>query len=413
MYEAFYGLNEKPFSLIPDPAFLYRSEKHAIALSLFEYSLSEQAGFCVVTGEVGAGKTTLVRHFLQNFGLQTTIGIISNPHPGFGELLDWVAYAFDIKIPQNDKVAAYREFVEFLALQHHEGLRTVLVVDEAQNLTPELLEQLRLLSNVNTDKHQLLQMILVGQPELLDKLKKPELRQFAQRVSVHYHLTPLTLQETRSYIRHRLAIAGATDDVFGDLALACVHYFTAGVPRLINAVCDMALVYGFAAETPQISWETVAEVAKDREVGSLLTLPHPVGSMTRDELRAELIRLAGDTINEESLVPGDPVIPFASAKKRAASAAPAAKINGTNSLESFAAQRDEDDVPPSPQIQYARPSEDLSRTVTEPDEPHPLAAIPLTAEREFAATPKLLRAKPNPEIAAAPRARKWSLWKLT
>jgi len=410
MYEAFYGLTEKPFSLVPDPSFLYRSEKHAIALSLFEYSLSEQAGFCVVTGEVGAGKTTLVRHFLQNFGLQTTIGVISNPHPGFGELLDWVAYAFDIKIPQGDKVGAYRQFVDFLAQQHEEGLRTILVVDEAQNLSSELLEQLRLLSNVNTDKEQLLQMILVGQPELLEKLKRPELRQFAQRISVHYHLQPLTLQETRAYIRHRLAVAGATDDIFGELALACVHYFTAGVPRLINSVCDMALVYGFAAETPQISWETVAEVAKDRELGNLLTLPHPVGSMTRDELRAELIRLVGDTFTEEDLYPPNFIAQAMVSKN------PEPKINGTSAPDRQKPQMrevpiEEDDLGAPESLRVARSAVDLAVEPTpKSDEAAPLAASPRVAQPEFAAAPKLLRAERNPQISTPPRARKWGLW---
>jgi hypothetical protein len=229
---------------------------------------------------------------------------------------------------------------------------------------------------------------------------------------VHYHLQPLTLQETRAYIRHRLAVAGATDDIFGDLALACVHYFTAGVPRLINSVCDMALVYGFAAETPQISWETIAEVARDRELGNLLTLPHPIGSMTRDELRAELIRLSGDTFGEEEFSPRFVVAPTVS---RQPQPMPELEINGSSAPEWPKSQAqevpieeaDEDYAPETVLISTLAADRSL-KAVREIDDA-PYAPRPLAAQPEFAPTPKLLRARTNPQIST-PRARKWSLW---
>lgn len=279
MYEAHFGFREKPFSLLPDPAFLYLSPKHAAALSLLEYALSDQAGFVVLTGEVGSGKTTLVRKFLKMVDRETSIGLVSTMHKGHGDLLRWVLQAFGVKVPADDAGAPYRAFVDYLLAQYSRGRRTILIVDEAQNMSLDALEELRLLSNVNADSDLLLQIILVGQPELLDKLRRPELRQFAQRIAVHYHLAPLEYPETRAYVRCRLQVAGGQPSVFAETAIAAVHSVTGGVPRLINSICDMALVYGFAEGRRAIELETVIKVARDKCASGLDVLPGGAGAI--------------------------------------------------------------------------------------------------------------------------------------
>ncbi len=269
MYESFFGLKEKPFSLLPDPDFLFMSSKHALALSVLEYSLAGQAGFCAITGEIGAGKTTLVRALLRRIGRETTVGLIANTHSGLTDITAWALAAFGRGSSGQSDTNIYQEFMHFLIDEYGTGRRCVLIVDEAQNLTIEALEELRLLSNINTDKDLLLQVILVGQPELLAKLKKPELQQFAQRVSLSYHLAPLTYLETRRYIRHRLEIAGSKRAIFGDMAIGAVQYFSGGVPRIVNSICDMALVYGLGEDRQDIDLDLVQRVIADRQASGV------------------------------------------------------------------------------------------------------------------------------------------------
>lgn len=264
MYEAFYQFKEKPFSLLPDPDFLFLSSKHAIALSMLEYSLAGQAGFCAITGEIGSGKTTLIRALLRRIGRDVTLGLISNTHSSHTELAAWSLAAFGQSVPATSDSDVYQSLMHFLINEYSAGRRCVLIVDEAQNLTIEALEELRLLSNINSERDLLLQIILVGQPQLLEKLKRPEMCQFAQRISVAYHLTALTFQETHKYITHRLAVAGVSRRVFSDLAVGIVQYYSGGVPRLINSICDMALVYGYAESLKTIELETVRKVIADR-----------------------------------------------------------------------------------------------------------------------------------------------------
>ncbi len=290
MYESFYGLKEKPFSLIPDPAFLYLSKGHRLALSLLEYGVAEQTGFVVVTGEVGSGKTTLVRRLLAGIGDDIVVGLVTNTHPSFGELLQWVALAFDLDYRGRDKVQLYHLFIDFLIERYASGRRTVIIVDEAQNLALAALEELRMLSNINADKDYLLQVILVGQPELLKKLKRPQLRQFVQRIGVDYHLGPLDLEDTLLYIRHRLAVAGGAPELIDDLACAAVHHYTAGVPRLVNVLCDLALVCGFAEEKPRIDADIVIEVAQARRKGGLGLFRADAEGATRADIRRAIQR---------------------------------------------------------------------------------------------------------------------------
>lgn len=264
MYQAFYGLSEMPFSLLPDADFLFPSRRHRRVMNLLDYGILTQAGFMVITGEVGAGKTTVVRRYIKNAGPDVAVGVITNPSQNLGSLLNWIAAAFELEGPDADEARLYHLFVDFLLATYARGKRTVLIIDEAQNLSAPMLEQLRMLSNVNNEKDQLLQIVLVGQPELLETLKREDLRQFVQRISVHCHLDPLTPAETASYIRYRLELVGGTPDLFDDEACAAVHYFTGGVPRLINLLCDQSMVYGFSEDMPVVRAATIAEVVLDR-----------------------------------------------------------------------------------------------------------------------------------------------------
>lgn len=268
MYEGFYGFKEKPFSLLPDPAYFYDSKQHSAALTMFEYGLHNQAGFTVITGGIGCGKTTLIHYLIGRLESDITLGLINNTHESFGDLLHWVLLAFNLECRGKKKIDRYQALNKFLAQEHRNGKRCILVVDEAQNLTPHTLEELRMLSNVNVGREQLLQLVLLGQPELLELLRRPNLYQFAQRVVADYFIGPLTLEETRAYIRHRVSVAGGTPPLFTDAACDAVYeYSKKGIPRLINLLCDTALVYGYAAQEKRITEEIIKEVVLDKTEG--------------------------------------------------------------------------------------------------------------------------------------------------
>ena len=264
MYEAFFGFREKPFSLLPDPAFLYLGKMHSAAFSMLEYGIVNHAGFTVITGDIGCGKTTLIRHLLNNLEQDITVGLISNTHKSFGELLQWVMLAFGLEYQGSNKVKMYCAFTDFLIDEYAKNRRTVLIIDEAQNLKSKTLEELRMLSNINADKHQVLQLILAGQPELRNILRKPELVQFAQRVAVDYHLGALNCEETAAYIKHRLALAGGKPGLFTNQACELIYKSTKGIPRLINILCDTALVYGYAELRKRISEAQILAVLEDK-----------------------------------------------------------------------------------------------------------------------------------------------------
>jgi type II secretory pathway predicted ATPase ExeA len=299
MYEAFYGMTTRPFALKPDPAFLFMSRKHRFAFSMIEYALSGQAGFTVITGDIGSGKTTLIRHLLKRSYKNINYGIIANTHESFGNLLQWILTAFGIQSETNDLAARYEAFVSYLIAQYAAGKQTILIVDEAQNLSIELLEELRLLSNINADEDQLLQMILVGQPELLEKLRRPELVQFAQRISVSYHLTPLSYFETKGYIKHRLTVAQADPELFSESAIKAVFHFTKGVPRLINSVCDMACVYGYADGLSTLDTDIVLAVIQDKKQSGLLPLYNLGGRPDRQEIEAAIEESVAASCSED------------------------------------------------------------------------------------------------------------------
>jgi len=272
MYQNFYGFREKPFSLLPDSGFLYLSGKHRMALTLLEYGLLNQAGFTVISGAIGTGKTTLIRKILNDIDPSIKVGLISNTHQTFGDLLQWIAFAFDLPHQGRDKVQLYQDFMDFIIQEYARGRRTVLIVDEAQNMSAETLEELRMLSNVNADKDQVLQIILVGQRELRETLQRPDLVQFAQRIGVDYHLEPLDAQETSDYIRYRCKIAGGKAELFSDQACQLLHQYSGGVPRLINLLCDTALVYGYAEQRDRVDAALVEEVAQEKLQGGLFPI---------------------------------------------------------------------------------------------------------------------------------------------
>ena len=275
MYKAFYNFSEKPFTLLPDPGFLYMSDKHRMAFTMLEYGLMNQAGFTVISGDIGAGKTTLIRHLLNNMDREHTVGLISNTHRSFGELLQWILLAFNLEHANMNKVEMYQRFVDYIIDEYAHNRRTVLIVDEAQNMDAETLEELRMLSNINADKDQALQVVLVGQRELRDTLRRPELVQFAQRISVDYHLEPLSEDETIGYIRHRLKVAGGNPDIFSEAACKAVHRYSNGVPRLINLLCDTALVYGYAEQKQQLDVKLIMDVAREKQQGGIFPTYHP------------------------------------------------------------------------------------------------------------------------------------------
>lgn len=269
MYESFYGFREKPFSLLPDPAFLYMSEKHRMALAMLQYGVMNQAGFTVITGEIGSGKTTLIRQLLDEIDDDVAVGLVTNTHRNFGELLQWVLLAFGLEYRNKRKVELYQTLADYIAEEYARERRTVLIIDEAQNLSPDSLEELRMLSNINADRDQVLQLILVGQPGLREMLRRPQLQQFAQRVAVDFALRPLNLEETWNYIRHRVEVAGGDAGLFDTRACAAVYYYTGGTPRLINVLCDTSLVYGYAEHKRRLDADTILAVVRDKARGGI------------------------------------------------------------------------------------------------------------------------------------------------
>src|SRR5579863_4315639 len=270
MYEAFYGLREKPFSILPDPDLIYWGSNHRLAFAMLQFGVLNSAGFAVITGEIGSGKTTLLRHLLRKLDPQMIVGFMSSTPQGGTGLLQWVMMSlnqpFDESYPK-----LYKKFQQFLYAQHSKGRRTILIVDEAQNLGLEALEELRMLSNINVDKDQFLQMILVGQPQLRDLLRQPQLLQFAQRVSSDFHLRPLAPIDVENYIMFRLDAVGAQSGLFSKEACRLIAQASRGIPRTINILCDTALVYGFATNVKSISGDLVQLVVEDKKQYGILS----------------------------------------------------------------------------------------------------------------------------------------------
>jgi type II secretory pathway predicted ATPase ExeA/TolA-binding protein len=272
MYEAFYQLKAKPFALLPDSSFLYPGSEHQAAYSLLEYGILSQAPFMVLTGDPGMGKTSLLQKLIAEHGSKHKIGLVTNARYDIEQLLPWILLSLGLSTKRLDPIEAYHIFSEFLAQESKRFRRVILIVDEAQSLGAELLEELRLLSNMNDGKTLKLQIILSGQPDLQTLLQRIDMTQFAQRIVVDYHLKPLSEIDTANCIRHRIQVAGGQPSLFTNKACALVHRLSRGNPRLINQVSDIALTYGYAEQARIITSKLVAQAALDRSKGGILPL---------------------------------------------------------------------------------------------------------------------------------------------
>ena len=264
MYDKYFGLTDKPFSIAPDPRYLFMSEQHREALAHLVYGVGDGGGFVLLTGEVGTGKTTVCRCLLEQIPENTRIAFILNPKLSATELLATVCDELHITYPEMPNLKELNDRLnDFLLRSHGAGLKIVLMIDEAQNLSIEILEQIRLLTNLETNKEKLLQIILIGQPELKDLLAKHELRQLAQRITARYHLSPLSLEESESYILHRLEVSGFNDTLFDKKAIKELYRRTDGVPRLINVLCDRAMLGAYARNRRLIGPKVVKQAASE------------------------------------------------------------------------------------------------------------------------------------------------------
>jgi general secretion pathway protein A len=345
MYLSFFGIAEKPFAITPDPRYLYLSARHADALAHLVYGINEAGGFIQLTGEVGTGKTTTIRSLLARAPKNAEIALILNPRLSPGEFL--LALCEELGMGADDNAAGNtKELVDllnrYLLRAHAQGRRVVLIVDEAQNLAPEVLEHIRLLTNLETETQKLLQIILIGQPELRKLLAREDLRQLAQRITGRYHLDPLSRQETAAYVRHRMRVAGATADIFTRGALREIYNVTRGIPRVINIICDRALLGAYTQDLHQVPAALVrragAEVF-DQELSPRwmpllvggLALAVLVGSAALLWRYAPPRLLAGHPGSAESSAPAPAAAPAATAGTPAAPAAGAAATPAADS----------------------------------------------------------------------------------
>ena len=264
LYTDHFKLRERPFTLLPDPDFIFWTPLHRRAYAILEYGILTRSPITVITGEVGAGKTTLLQKLLRSIDEDVTVGLISNAQGSRGELIQWVLYALDVDTRgETAYVALFQLLQEFLIREYAEGRRCILIIDEAQNLSVEGLEELRMLTNVNANKDELLQLVLVGQPELRDMILRPELRQFAQRVVASFHLTGMDRDTVAAYIAHRLRIAGGKGNEFTKQACERVHEVSRGIPRLVNQLCDFAMVYAATGDEKLVLSSIVDQVVAD------------------------------------------------------------------------------------------------------------------------------------------------------
>ncbi|MDQ1343186.1 MAG: ral secretion pathway protein [Pseudomonadota bacterium] len=266
MYTSFFGLQEKPFAITPDPRYLYLSERHAEALAHLLYGINEAGGFIQLTGEVGTGKTTVIRSLLEQLPGHADVALILNPRVTPAEFLLTICEELHVPVPESGQ-GSTKTLMDLLGRHlldtHARGRRVVLIVDEAQNLSTQTLEQVRLLTNLETATTKLLQIILIGQPELRELLDQPDLRQLAQRITGRYHLNPLSEDESAGYVKHRMRVAGATAEVFTPSALREIHRLSGGIPRVINVICDRALLGAFTQEDHRAGAKLVRQAASE------------------------------------------------------------------------------------------------------------------------------------------------------
>jgi general secretion pathway protein A len=266
MYEKHFSFKHKPFELIPNPDFLFLSNTHKKAITYIDYGIKEKIGFILLTGEIGSGKTTIVRNLIKNLNGSVRLSRVNNTKVSSEQLIAMINDDFGLDVEGKSKTKLLSDLNEFLINQYSDKFQPILLIDEAQNLSPDLLEEIRMLSNLETDRAKLLQIILVGQPELKKTLMMPELMQLRQRININYHIAPLTIDETERYIKHRLSIAGNPDAIeFEDTMVSRIYQFSRGIPRLINILCDFALLAAYVDARKTVNIEIIQEVIKDLE----------------------------------------------------------------------------------------------------------------------------------------------------
>ncbi len=308
MYREFFGLKKRPFILTPDPEFLYLSKVHDLAITHLEYGIVQNAGFLALTGEVGAGKTTLLKYLFEKVKDSLDIAMLFNTNLDPHAFLEMLVREFELKAPSSAKTDLFDTLAQHFIQQYSKGNRCVIIVDEAQNLPDETFEELRMLSNLEAENEFMVQIILVGQPQLRDRLLEPALSQLAQRISIHFHLTALQPNEVKDYIEHRLKVAGYSDKapLFDDQSVRHIAKVSKGIPRIINSVCDACLTYAFADDLRQVSKPIVEKVIEDNELLQIFidqkrdqSLPQSLPTTGRiqghelQELRNILIKVAG------------------------------------------------------------------------------------------------------------------------
>ncbi|GHA47964.1 hypothetical protein GCM10008927_11130 [Amylibacter ulvae] len=264
LYASFFGFSERPFNLVPDPDFLFWSKQHSGAYAVLEFGIMSRAPITLLTGEIGSGKTTLVQKLLASLRDDVTVGLVSNAQGGRGELLQWVLNALGIRFGSNASyVEMFQKLQEFIIDEYAANRRVVLIIDEAQNLSIEGLEELRMLTNINSNKDELIQLILVGQPELKDLVLSPKMKQLAQRVAGSYHLGEMDQKTVGEYIEHRLKKSGGTGGEITKSATKIIYESTNGVPRLVNQLCELCLLYAWGKEEKFVGIRTVRKVLSD------------------------------------------------------------------------------------------------------------------------------------------------------
>lgn len=297
MYESFFNLKSKPFDLLPNPEFLFPSKSHKRALTYLDYGIRERTGFILLTGEIGSGKTTIIRDLINKRHERVILSKIFNTRVDFDQLIAMVNDDFNIPIEGKDKIALLRDLNDFLIDQYARGNKPTLIIDEAQNLTPQLLEEIRMLSNLETDDAKLLQIILVGQPELRKTLAMPSLLQLRQRISISCHVHPLSRPEVEEYILHRLEVAGNRKAVrFSGEAVDIIFTYSRGIPRLINIICDFLMLSAFAEETTDIDKELVQDIIGDLDFENL----YWNNGLPESPADSEIIPLKAEMIESES-----------------------------------------------------------------------------------------------------------------
>ena len=288
MYLDFYNFKCKPFDLVPNPEFIYFSKTHKRAITYLNYGITERAGFILLTGEVGSGKTTIIRDLIERHADNILLGKVFNTNVNAEQLIAMINDDFEIPVNGKDKISLLKDLNHFLVEQYAKGARPVLIIDEAQNLTAETLEEVRMLSNLETSDSKLLQIILVGQPELREMLAKPELRQLRQRISIQCHLLPLTRNEMEEYIFHRLEVAGNRDALlFSKRALDAIYSYSGGIPRLINILGEFLLLSAYAEDVRYIEEEMIIDIAGDLDLSRPATIIVPGHRTTKPKTQTE------------------------------------------------------------------------------------------------------------------------------